>query len=190
MNSFQKAILIVGGVILTMLLLFPPWQEAALRELAYRKDIGRGSILRPPKPVPVDCYFVGCQTAPASYFHVVLDSRVHIAQCVTVVFITLGLVWLFLRRSDGTQPTLNQTRTRLLFSMLIALAFPPFGINSFTLAALLIQIPEVIFDQGEKWQGFVLFIPVLFMFCSCMVYGVVTLALAVYKVTATKKLAA
>lgn len=190
MNSIQKATLIIGAVILTMLLLFPPWQEAALRELDYRKDIGRGSVLRPPKPVPVDCYFVGCQTAPASYFHVVLNSRLHIAQCVTVVFVTLSLFWLFLRYSDGTQPTLSKMRTRLLFSMLIALAFPPFGINSFTLAAFLIQIPEVIFDQGEKWQGFVLFIPVLFIFCSCMVYGVVTLALAIYKTTSIKKLAA
>src|SRR6476646_6306480 len=186
MNSFQKATLIIGGVILTMLLLFPPWQEAALRELAYRKDIGRGSLLRPPKPVPVDCYFVGCQTAPASYFHVVLNSRLHIAQCVTVVFITLSLFWLFLRRSDGTQPTLNKTRTRLLFSVLIALGLPPFGINNFTLAAFLFQIPKVIIDQGEKWQGFILFISVVFMFCSCVVYGVVTLALALYKATSTK----
>jgi hypothetical protein len=74
--------------------------------------------------------------------------------------------------------------------MLIALGFPPFGINSFTLAAFLIQIPEVIIDQGEKWQGFILFIPVLFMFCSCVVYGVVTLALTLYTATSTKKLAA
>ncbi len=188
MNSFQKATLIVGAVILTMLLLFPTWQQAALRELAYRKDIGRGFVLRPPKPVPVDCYFVGCQTAPASYFHVVLNSRLHIAQCVTVVFITLSLFWLFLKRSDGTHRTLKKPRTRLLFSMLIALAFPPLGINSFPLAAFLIQIPELIIDQGEKWQAFVVFLPVLFIFCSCLVYGVVSLAVALHEATWTKKL--
>src|SRR5438270_10010395 len=123
MNRLQKATLVIGGVILTMLLLFPPWQEAALREVAYRKNVGRGFVLQPPKPVPVDCYFVGCKTAPASYFHVVLHSRLHIAQCVTVAFITLSVFWLVRRRSDGTQPALKKKRTRLLFSILIALAF-------------------------------------------------------------------
>jgi len=72
--------------------------------------------------------------------------------------------------------------------MLIALAFPPLGIDSFPLAALLIQIPEIIIGQGEKWQGFVLFLPVLFIFFSCVIYGMASLALALYEATLTNKL--
>ena len=172
MNRIQKATLLIGSLLLIALLLFPPWQQAAGD---YRKTIGRGFILRPPQARSVDCYLIGCQTAPATYFHIVLYSELHIAQCATVVFITVGLLVLFLNRGNGAHPTLKTNGTRLFFSMLLALAIPPIG--NFPLAFLLADIPRQMIHPGEKWQVGVFFVPILYAFCSGVIYALTTLIL-------------
>ncbi len=174
MNRTQSIIITVGTVFLGLLLLFPPWQQAGLREVDYRHNLGHGFILHPPKPVAIDCYFVGCLTAPPSYFHVLLHSRLFIGQCGTVLGIGLAAVWLFRRRRDSTHATLQSPKTRLISSMLIALAVPPSG--DFPLASMLLDIPKLVVDGGEKWQVPVVAFPVLFIFCAGIIYVLLTLA--------------
>ena len=174
MNRPQKTILAIGGLIVAILLLSPPWQQPARLELDYRQSIGRGFILLPPKPVAVDCYFAGCGAAPPSYFHVVLYSELHIAQCATAICIVVALVWMFGARRGGAQPTLRSWRTRLIFSMLIALAVTPAG--DFPLASLLADIPRQFMHRDELWLIPVLFLPLLYVFFSGIAYGIVTLA--------------
>jgi len=57
MNKPQKIIVITGSILMGLLLVFPPWRQAALREVDYRHNLGYGFILHPPKPVAIDCYF-------------------------------------------------------------------------------------------------------------------------------------
>jgi hypothetical protein len=173
LNRIQKAALVIGALILTVLLLYPPWQEAALREVDYRKNIGRGLVFRPPGPVAVECYFVGCQTAPPSYFHVVLYSELLTAQCATAVFVTLSLVWIFRSSKSGIQTALQKPRTRLIFSTVIALAIPPLG--DFPFASMLVDLPGAIVHHDELWLLPVLLTVISFVFCTGVVYGLVTL---------------
>jgi hypothetical protein len=175
LNRIQKATLVIGGLILTALLLYPPWQEAALREVDYRKNIGRGLLFWPPGPVAVECYFVGCQTAPPSYFHVVLYSELLTAQCATVVFVTLSLVWIFRSSKSGIQTALKTSRTRLIFSTVIALAIPPLG--DFPFASMLVDIPSEIVHHDELWLLPVLLTVISFVSCTSVVYGLVTMIL-------------
>lgn len=76
----QKAIAVVSGIVVLCLILFPPWQQAAERETAYRKDLGRAFRFHRPQPVAVDCYFAGCKTGAPSYFHVMLGRELLLAQ--------------------------------------------------------------------------------------------------------------
>src|SRR6266567_2325364 len=85
LNRIQAAIGIVSGIALLVIVLFPAWQEAAEKEVSYRKDIGHGLLWSPPKPVAVDCYFVGCVTAPASYFHMLLNRTLLLKQSLTLL---------------------------------------------------------------------------------------------------------
>jgi hypothetical protein len=174
-NRIQKATLAIGSFLLIVLLLFPPWQQAAGD---YRKSIGHGFILRPPQARPVDCYLIGCKTAPAPYFHVVFYSELYIAQCATVVFITVGMFVLFWNRGN-TVPTLKANKTRLLFSMLLALAVPPIG--DIPLASLLADMPRQMVHQDEKWQAVIIIAVVLFVLCSGFIYAIVTLVLWFYE---------
>src|SRR5260370_6892738 len=125
LNAEQKVVLVVAVAVLLPLLWFPPWRGAAEREVAYRKDIGRGFIFRPPAPEPVDCYFVGCKTAPASYFHVLLYRDLLFEQAGTVAGIALLLLWMFRIRRDGTSCSLHSRRTRVMCGMVMALPIPP-----------------------------------------------------------------
>lgn len=175
MNKAQKIILAIGLILLGVLLLFPPWQQAAFQEAHYRKNIGRGFILHPPKPVAIDCYFVGCQTAPPSHFHVVLYLRLLIAQCGTLLCIILSAMWIFRGRRDNSPATLKSPKRRLIFSMVIALAVPPSG--DFPLASLLSDIPRQVMHRDELWLMPVLFLLFVFAFCTGIVYFLLTFAL-------------
>src|SRR5436305_14828509 len=117
-NTPQKMILIVSLIALVCIGLFPPWQQAAERETAFRKDLGRSFILSPPSPIPVDCYFVGCKTALASYFHVVLYRKLFFAQLGTVFCIAVIMFWLFRRRQNGSYAMLSLKKQRMTFSLL------------------------------------------------------------------------
>ena len=171
MNRTQKMISAVAGLLLTALLLFPPWQQTSLHETDYREDIGRGFVLHAPHTVSVECYFVGCKVAPASYFHAVLYFRLYIEQIATVLCITSALLWMFRTQSSGVQANLESRGARLRFSMLIALAVP-FG--DYTLASLLADIPRQIINRNELWLIPVLFLPVLFAGYSGAIYLILT----------------
>jgi hypothetical protein len=75
--------------------LFPNWQQAAERELDYRKELGLHFVLRPPAPVAVPCYFVACITAPASYFHVLLDRNLRYQELVCATALMILAVTIF-----------------------------------------------------------------------------------------------
>jgi hypothetical protein len=166
-NSAQKVILVVGFVLLLCLALFPPWREAAEKEVDFRKDIGRGFVLSPPQPVAVDCYFVGCKTAPSSYFHVLIYRKLLLSQLITVGIVGLALLWIFRLNRDGTGASLGVRKTRLQFCVLIALLIPLDGRYPF--GAWLADIPRQIVLHE------LLLIPIIFMVliylgCVCMIF--------------------
>lgn len=168
MSKLQKRIAAAGGVILFSLLLLPPWQQAAGREVDYRKDLGRGLIFYPPRPVAVDCYFQNCQTAPASYFHVVLRRDLLIDQCVTVLLVTMMAVWMFRTRADGSRSHLGEQGTKLKLSLILALAVPPLG--QFPLASLLWDIPRQLLHRDELWLIPVVMVLVIYGCCTGFIY--------------------
>jgi hypothetical protein len=94
-NRLQRAVLGVWVLWIGIGVLFPNWQQAAERELDYRKELGLHFVLRPPAPVAVPCYFVGCITAPASYFHVLLDQTLLYQEllCATTLMILAVVIF-------------------------------------------------------------------------------------------------
>jgi len=174
MNRAQKIILIIGGLVMICLLVFPPWREAAEKEASYRKYVGRSFFLVPPKPVAVECYFAGCTTAPASYFHILLDRQLLIAQCVPVAVVAFIAFWIFRLRPNGTFPSLKSGTTRLLFSSPVALAVPPAG--DFPLASMLLDIPKLILRRDEFWLMQTVMAPVMFGICTLAIYLLVSVA--------------
>jgi hypothetical protein len=171
MNRAQKLIILTGGLVLLLLLLFPPWQQAALHETDYRQNIGRGFVFKRPQPVAVECYFPGCKTAPASYFHVTPYSAALIDQSATVFCLTVAAVLLFRNRRDGSRPTLKLRTTRLIFSVIIALTIPQ---GNFPLAVLLLDIPRQIIHRNELWLMPVLLVPLVFAAYTTVVYLLLT----------------
>jgi hypothetical protein len=172
LNRLQILILLAALVALLCLGLFPPWQQAAEKELAYRKNIGRGLVFRPPSPVPVDCYFVGCKTAPASYFHVLLYRDLLFAQVITVGGVALVLSWMFRTKRDGTSAALTLRRTRVHFSLVAALLVPPDG--TFPFASGLLGIPGQLIHQGEFWLVGSILEAVMYFACALAIYGLVS----------------
>jgi hypothetical protein len=94
-NRLQRAVLGVWVLWIGISVLFPNWQQAAERELDYRKELGLHFVLRPPAPVAVPCYFVGCITAPASYFHVLLDRNLRYQELVCTTTLMILAVVIF-----------------------------------------------------------------------------------------------
>ena len=179
-NSAQKAVLVVGVVLLLGLALFPPWRQAAERESDYRKDIGRGFVLSPPKPVAVDCYFIGCKTAPPSYFHVLIYRDLLFVQLITVGGVALVLLWTFRSRNDGIGASLGSLYTRLQFSALMAFLVPPDG--SFPFALHLVEIPRQIVRHDELWLIPVILVVLGYLLCVGIIFLLLS---AVIKISAT-----
>src|ERR1700758_4045858 len=111
LNKGQFAIAALTVAVVTFLVLYPSWQEAAEKETAYRRDVGRGFLWKPPRPVAVDCYFAGCVIAPASYFHVILDRKLLLQQSLAVLCVGLALLWVFRIRRNGTASNLKSAKT-------------------------------------------------------------------------------
>jgi len=179
-NSAQKVILVVGLVLLLCLALFPPWREAAEEEADFRKDIGRGFILSPPQPIAVDCYFVGCKTAPPTYFHVLMNRKLLFNQLISVGIVGLLLFWIFRSHRDGASASLGSPKTRLQFCMLIALLIPLDG--QYPFGAWLADIPRQIALHD------LLLIPIIFMVliylgCASVIYLSLS---AVVKISASR----
>jgi hypothetical protein len=179
LNNTQKTILAIGLVLLLCLAVFPPWREAAEKEVDFRKDIGRGFILSPPQPIAVNCYFVGCKTAPSSYFHVMIYRRLLLSQLITVGIVGLALVWICRSHRDGTNASLGSPKTRLQLCVLIALLIPLDG--QYPFGAWLADIPRQIALHD------LLLIPIIFMGliylgCVCILFLLLS---AVVKICAT-----
>jgi hypothetical protein len=175
LNTVQKAIIVVSAAVLLSLVLFPPWWQAAVRETAYRKELGRGWILRPPAPVPVDCYFVGCETAPASYFHVLLYRDLFFEQLATVIGVSLVTLWIFRARRDGTRASLGSPKTRLRFSAVMALLVTPEG--KFPLASDLVDIPKTLLHRDELWLIPMIMVILMYLASVVIIYGLVSAVL-------------
>lgn len=174
-NKIQAIIGAICAITLLFLVLFPPWQEAAEREVSYRKDIGRGLLWKPPKAVAVECYFVGCVTAPASYFHVVLKRRVLLQETLTLFFVAVACVWIFRTRRSGEVASITARKTRLLTSFLLALLVPPGGDVPF--GAGLVEIPKLFVRRGERWLIPMIVVTVLYAASVLVIYWLITLAL-------------
>lgn len=172
-NSTQKALTAISSVALLCLGLFPPWQQAAMRE-PFRKDIGRAFVLRPPAPVAVDCYFPGCKQAPPIYFHVQVHWEVLLAQLSVVFGVSVVALWVLRTRRDGTEGSLASNRTRLEISVLAASLFSPLG--TFPLAVLLLDIPRQAVHRDELWFLPVIIVVVTYAICSLIVYGLLSSA--------------
>jgi hypothetical protein len=179
-NGAQKAVLVVGSVLLLCLAMFPPWREAAEREVDFRKDIGRGFILSPPLPVAVDCYFVGCKTAPPSYFHVLIYRELLFNQLITVGSVGLALLWVLRSHRDGTRASFASQKTRLQSSALLALLIPFVG--QYPLGAELASIPEQIIRHDELWLIPMIFMILGYLLCVCIIFLLLS---AVMKTCAT-----
>ena len=95
MNRIRGVALGIWLLWVVHIVLFPNWQEAAEREKDYRKDLGVHFVLKPPAPVAVPCYFVGCVTAPPSYFHVLVDRRGFYPSLVCVTALLIVALVLF-----------------------------------------------------------------------------------------------
>jgi hypothetical protein len=163
LNKGQFAIAALTVAVVTFLVLYPSWQEAAEKETAYRRDVGRGFLWKPPRPVAVDCYFAGCVIAPASYFHVILDRKLLLQQSLAVLYVGLALLWVFRIRRNGTASNLKSAKTRATASLLLALLIPPAG--NVPIGAGLLGAPTLLLHRGGEWA--LPLILVLLLYCAC-----------------------
>jgi hypothetical protein len=174
-NKIQAVIGIVCGIILLSLVIFPRWQEAAEKEASYRRDIGHGLLWKPPKPVAVECYFVGCVTAPASYFHVLLNRKLLLQQCLTVFLVAVAFLWIFRPQDNGKTASLSVRATRLLASCLLALLIPPTGGVPF--GAVLTGMPMVLVQRDELWLAPTIIAIVMYVACVLIIYSLLSATL-------------
>lgn len=174
-NNMQTAIATLFGVVLLALVLLPPWQEAAGREAAYRKEIGRGFVWAPPKAVAVECYFPGCVTAPPGYFHVLLNWHLLLQQCLTLSVVAVLFLWMFRTQPNREVGIVRKRGTRLSISVLLALLIPPTGGVPF--GAALAGIPMMLVRRDELWLLPVIMTLVLYTACVLVIYGLITSAL-------------
>jgi len=183
LNSRQGILMAVSSIVLLSLGLFPRWQQVAMRE-PFKKDIGRAFLFRPPAPVAVDCYFAGCKSAPAAYFHVVLYREVLVAQLLSVLGVTVVALWIFRTRRDGTEANLRSNKTKLSLSLLVALLFPPLG--TFPLGVLLLDIPRQVSHKNELWLLPALMVIATYVACALFAFGLLTSAIWVYNRLGTR----
>jgi hypothetical protein len=167
----------MSGLILLGLLLFPPWEQGAEGETDYRKYLGRSFFLKPPQPVPVDCYFVGCKTAPASYFHVLLATRLYVEPSLTVATVALLLLVVFHLRPNAPHAVLVSPTARIAFCTLVALVLPiPAGPQVVLLGTGVAYVPWLIAAGGENVLGAIATL-VIFALYICAVNVIVTVGL-------------
>jgi hypothetical protein len=171
-TTAQRWVALLGLVLLAVVVLFPPWWQGAEREVDYRKEIGHAYLFRPPASIPVDCYFVGCVTAPASYFHVMLHRERYIAEIWPLVLVIVALLWLLRSRRDGNQPNIRDRRLRLQFSAVLALAVPLAG--DLPIGAGLADIPRMFIHQEFGWLVIPVMMIMVWAVYACVIYLLVT----------------
>jgi hypothetical protein len=175
-NHFQRSALGIWILWVGFILLFPNWQQAAERETDYRKELGVHFVLKPPSAVAVPCYFVGCLTAPASYFHVLVDRKLFYPElaCVTVLMI-LALL-LFRTRKNRSGPVCNRGE-RVITSALIALALPVPLTPYFPLGILAGYLPAAVLHPDHDHASVLVGFPFLFVLYAAPTYFLIWLTL-------------
>lgn len=90
MGVAQKAICGCGLVVILLLILFPPWQEAYKSiHIPYRKDLGHAFVSKPPDPIEVR-NFDGTVTPPSA-FYVFMNTRGLLGECFGAAIISLAM---------------------------------------------------------------------------------------------------
>jgi hypothetical protein len=167
MNASRKIILSLSSIVFLGLFFFPPWYETNGQ---YVKQLGRYFFFSKPEAVPVECYFVGCVTAPASYFGVVLSWRPWVETLSTIAFIATGLFLLFGTRADGNPPSIGNPKTRLAFSALVALALPISMSPVLLVGTYGLYVPTILFGGEHNWFWGSVFFPIIFFVYAGAVY--------------------
>jgi hypothetical protein len=171
MNPTKKMILSISSIAFGGVFFFPPWYETNGQ---YVKQLGRHFFFIRPDAVPVECYLAGCVTAPASYFHVVLDWRSWVETLLTIAAVTTILFLLFRARTDGTFPSIANAKTRLLFSVLVALALPVSMSPVVLLGTYGLYAPLIFFSGEHNWFWGSIFFPIVISVYTGAVYLVAT----------------
>src|SRR5580693_1830336 len=167
MNRTKKMILSISSIAFWGVFFFPPSYETNGQ---YVKQLGRHFFFIRPDAVPVECYLVGCVTAPASYFHVVVDWRSWVGTLSTIAAVTTILFLLFRGRTDGTFPSIAKAKTRLLFSLLVALALPVSLSPLVLLGTYGLCVPLIFFSGEHNWFWGSIFFPIVLSAYAGAVY--------------------
>jgi hypothetical protein len=171
-NKAQARVGISTAILLLFLVLYPSWQEAAQNEIAYRKDIGRGFLWSPPSTVSIDCYFVGCKVAPASYFHALLNRQLLLEQTIPVLVVAGVFLWLFRSQEETKRPMLESRTKKLRISFLLALLIPPVG--GVPMGAALASLPMLLIDRGEFWAVYAVATPIIYFVFALAIFGLLS----------------
>jgi len=173
-------ILSISSIAFLGVFLFPPWYETNGQ---YVKQLGRHLLFSRPDAEPVECYFVGCVTAPASYFHVVLNWRSWVETLSTIAAVTTALFLLFRTRRDETFHSIANAKTRLLFSVLVALGLPISMSPLVLLGTYGLYVPLIFISGEHNWFWGTVFFPIVLSAYAGAVYLVVTATvwIAAYK---------
>ena len=177
MNRIQGAALGIWLVWVGYIVLFPNWQEAAEREKDYRKDLGVHFVLKPPTPVAVPCYFVGCITAPASYFHVLVDRRGFYPELLSMTALMMVTLLVFRTGKDGSTPCIAVGSIRLVATSLIALALPLPIAPYDPLGSMVASLPTAMFHPNHDHISVLIGFPFLFAVYGTAVYLAIRLAI-------------
>jgi hypothetical protein len=167
MNASRKFILSISSVVFLGIFFFPPWYETNGQ---YEKQLGRYFFFSKPEAVPVECYLVGCVTAPASYFRVVLAWRPWVETLSTITFVATGLFLLFRTRADGNPPSIGHPKTRLVFSALVAFAFPISTSPVLLVGTYGLYVPFILFSREHNWFWGSIFFPIVLFVDAGAVY--------------------
>jgi hypothetical protein len=172
MNASSRNVVSIGSIVLAGLFLFPSWFETNGQ---YVKQLGHHFLFNKPTAVPVECYLVGCVTAPASYFHVALDRQNWISALLTIVVVIGTLLLLFRTRTDGISRGIRHSVTRWAFSGLVALALPVTVTPQLLLLGIYgVSVPRVLFSGEFGSLVYSVFFPVVFFVYTGVVYLAVT----------------
>jgi hypothetical protein len=171
MNAANRTVLGVGSIVLMGLFLFPCWFETNGQ---YVKQLGHHYLFSKPAGVPVECYLVGCITAPASYFHVVLDRKDMFATLSNVAIVLGVLLLLFKTGADGTSRSIRDPMTRWAFSGLVTLVLPISVTPTVLLGMYGVSVPKIFFSGEDNSLVGSLAFPVVFFVYAGVVYLITT----------------
>jgi len=175
-KRIQGAAIVIWLVWVGYIVLFPNWQEAAEREKDYRKELGVHFVLKPPAPVAVPCYFVGCITAPASYFHVVIDRRDFYPGLICVTALMIVTLVVFRTGKNGSTPSIVGRRLNLVATSLITLTLPVPGNPYFPLGVLAGYMPIAMLHPDHDHISVLLGFPFFFGVYGAAAYLAIRLA--------------